>query len=371
MPYVSVTTDSIQYDFDSNEVSVFVRKTDDSHHYPPAADDTEQALVYKFQFLPSQEKNIYRLLSIDFQSSPIGSIEKWQSFLPQPAAEYTITPAHSSAPVEGSILPQDGNLTLKASWRGSYGTLADAANLYGLTLEELQALNPGITDDSLWSEDGTPYYKDLILQNNYSFQPAEVKTVTIAATWGEDDSEKARSYEVPAYLGDQAAAALAEAFEFLRSYSFGGYRPLEPVEGKENLYRSMQGARFTRYSDFNQYLDAVFAADFSGQYTAGIAYDDTFAMYLGGFGPGENDELLFAPNGERGIAPNYCGSAYSRPQLKADGSLFFWQLAMYAGADYTGWGGEEPVTVRDIFLTPVRLVPTQTGWRVAELSLAY
>ena len=235
-------------------------------------------------------------------------------------------------------------------------------------------MNPDLSDADLWSENGNSRDQSLIVQQDFTFEASEVKTVTITTPWVVSCFDRVNSFDVPSGLDDQAAIVLAEAFEFLPHCMVScGYYPSEPVPGKELLERPTEGARFTKYSDLKQYLEAVFTPDLVEYYSNGgehIGEIDHAKGYRGTFLQGENDELWFTP-ADRGGYIKHCGSAYTEPQLQADSSLTFWQVGLYAGDDFDGWGGEEPVVIREAELLPVKLVPSENGWRVAELSLAY
>ena len=59
---------------------------------------------------------------------------------------------------------------------------------------------------------------------------------------------------------------------------------------------------------------------------------------------------------------------HTSPIFNPDGSLTFWQLSLQADYDsFEGW--TKPVKVAQAEVTPVRLVPTENGWRVDKLEL--
>ena len=161
---------------------------------------------------------------------------------------------------------------------------------------------------------------------------------------------------------------MAEAYSFLAHMNICcGYGPSEPVGEKENLYRAVEGARFTNYTDFTSYLNAVFSPELAESYANSARYDEKMNIYAGGYMQGENDELWFT-GGERGINILYCGTTFTEPELQSDGSLTFWQLSLQADYDsFEGW--TQPVKVAQAEVTPVRLVPTENGWRVDKLEL--
>lgn len=168
-------------------------------------------------------------------------------------ADYTIEGPHAATSrLEDLVaLPEDG-VTLQVMWWGGNGTLADAAETYGMTLEELQRLNPDVSDADLMDESkGIYYYVTLLLKDGlYQLPETQTQTVTITVPWVQNRDDNVSNYEIPAALDEQAAAAMAEAYSFLAHMNICcGYGPSEPVGEKENLYRAVEGARFTNYTD--------------------------------------------------------------------------------------------------------------------------
>ena len=89
------------------------------------------------------------------------------------------------------------------------------------------------------------------------------------------------------------------------------------------------------------------------------------------FYQGEGDSICFLA-GDRGGNIAYCGTVYSEPALQPDGSLLFWPFSLYLVEDdenFVGWGPGNKYTPVEARATPVRLVPSDNGWRVAEYSL--
>ncbi len=120
---------------------------------------------------------------------------------------------------------------------------------------------------------------------------------------------------------------MAEAYSFLAHMNICcGYGPSEPVGEKESLYRAVEGARFTNYTDFTSYLNAVFTRNWQKATQTVPADDEKMNFYAGGYMQGENDDLWFT-DGERGTNVLYCGTTFTEPELQSDGSLTFWQLA--------------------------------------------
>ncbi len=299
------------------------------------------------------------------------SLEQWRTQMSGQVADYTIEGPHAATSrlEDLAVLPEDG-VTLQVMWWGGNGTLADAAETYGMTLEELQRLNPDVSDADLMDDSkGIYYYVTLLLKDGlYQLPETQTQTVTITVPWVQNRNDNVSSYEITAALDEQAAAAMAEAYSFLAHMNICcGYGPSEPVGEKENLYRAVEGARFTNYTDFTSYLNAVFSPELAESYANSARYDEKMNIYAGGYMQGENDELWFT-GGERGTNILYCGTTFTEPELQSDGSLTFWQLSLQADYDsFEGW--TQPVKVAQAEVTPVRLVPTENGWRVDKLEL--
>lgn len=83
---------------------------------------------------------------------------------------------------------------------------------------------------------------------------------------------------------------------------------------------------------------------------------------------GEGDRICFV-TGDSGSFIGYCGAVYTRPELQPDGSLLFWQIELtIESEDFAGWAEDKTYTPDTARAVPVRLVPTDAGWRVAEVS---
>ena len=110
------------------------------------------------------------------------SLEQWRTQMSGQVADYTIEGPHAATSrLENLVvLPEDG-VTLQVMWWGGNGTLADAAETYGMTLEELQRLNPDVSDADLMDESkGIYYYVTLLLKDGlYQLPETQTQTVTI------------------------------------------------------------------------------------------------------------------------------------------------------------------------------------------------
>ena len=278
-------------------------------------------------------------------------LDDWKALSVYPMPDYTFSAPHKPQPQEQVTWPEDGTVRLCASWNGS---LEEAAETFGIPEEELQAMNP----DCAW--DGR--YDDILLQaDSYTLPYNNVVTVTVARPqW---DSYRTK-FDVPASLDKQAQAALATAYAFqYRYYGMStGFYPSESVDDPQGYYtsRAADGAAFVKYSDLDSFLHTVYSDAFASEIAGGPD-----APYI----EGEDDSILFRM-GDRGSNILYCGTLFTEPELQPDGSLEFWQLSLQLDDEtFDGWGGEGPYIPTDAFAKPVRLIPTEGGWRVDALEL--
>ena len=141
-----------------------------------------------------------------------------------------------------------------------------------------------------------------------------------------------------------------------------GFYPSESVDDPRGYYtsRAADDAAFVRYSDLDSFLHTVYSDAFASEIAGGPD-----APYI----EGADDSILFRM-GDRGSNILYCGTLFTEPELQPDGSLEFWQLSLQLNDQtFEGWGGEGPYIPTDAFAKPVRLIPTEGGWRVDALEL--
>ena len=278
-------------------------------------------------------------------------LDDWKALSVYPMPDYTFSAPHKPQPQEQVTWPESGTVRLCASWNG---TLKEAAETFGIPEEELQAMNP----DCAW--DGR--YDDIRLQvKPYTLPYNNVVTVTV--TRPQWDSYRTK-FDVPASLDKQAQAALATAYAFqYRYYGMStGFYPSESVDDPRGYYtsRAADDAAFVRYSDLDSFLHTVYSDAFASEIAGGPD-----APYIAG----ADDSILFRM-GDRGSNILYCGTLFTEPELQPDGSLEFWQLSLQLNDQtFEGWGGEGPYIPTDAFAKPVRLIPTEGGWRVDALEL--
>ena len=112
-------------------------------------------------------------------------------------------------------------------------------------------------------------------------------------------------------------------------------------------------------------------AELAQTYASGAYFNEEWDFYLGGYREGDNDEL-WQTAGDRGTNIYYCGTLFTEPETQPDGSVTFWQLSLQLDEEtFAGWEGEGPYVPAFAEPSLVRLVPTENGWRVAQLSLPY
>lgn len=289
------------------------------------------------------------------------SLDDWLANMPENAPSFSYAPGDLDL-FEGVNWPETVRLELNY-WPG---TLEEAAEAYNIPWERFQAMNP---DPEISDYDGS--YYDLCLDDAYVLPQIEMQDVTIETPWVEyARTEAVNTYTVPAALDEQAAAAMAAAYDFLYEH-FGLHLGIDPSEyqEEEGYYISTEGALYTRYTDLERYLGNIFSAErCAGMLSGPLPTDDSWEF--GGYYQGPDDSIVFGV-GDRGSNIAHCGTVYTQPELQPDGSLLFWQLSLtIEKEDFQGWGLEDydytPDTAR---IGEVRLIPTETGWRVDELSL--
>ena len=286
------------------------------------------------------------------------SLEEWRAAMPANAPSFS----HESIDLtldEQVLWPEQVELLIWA-WEG---TLEEADAAFGLPAGSF----------SLWEDTYYPPPEGAIAirAEGYVLPKVPMERVTVDVPWLMYDFGRPNQYDLPADLDEQALCALAAAHYFL--YNFNGmHHGFDPCEFDQETYCSTatEGALYTRYSDLVQFFDCVFTPDnYAGMLGGPLAAGETPDSGL--FYQGEGDSICFLA-GDRGGNIAYCGTVYSEPALQPDGSLLFWQFSLYLDEDdenFVGWGPGNKYTPVEARATPVRLVPSDNGWRVAEYSL--
>lgn len=295
---------------------------------------------------------------------PQTTLEEWAAAMPR-TPEYDI--AEGPIKLQDYVAWPDQPVTLEIlSWNG---TLEEAAEAYHVPLETLLAMNPA-PEMSDHTSDGSTVYYNLKLQDEYIVPKPMVKYVTVSTPWVENSIERTDNYMVPATLSDQAAACMATAYDFQYEH-YGMHVGIEPSERDEEsgLYYTTEGALCTTYSELTQYMENVYAPECCDALLGGpeVKWEGNFTEKI--YYQGENDTICFV-GGDRGSNIAYCGKSFTEPELQPDGSIEFWQLSlMVESDDFVGWGEGITYTPDTASATLVRLEPTETGWRVAQLAL--
>ena len=294
---------------------------------------------------------------------PQTTLEEWAAAMPR-TPEYDI--AEGPIKLQDYVAWPDQPVTLEIlSWNG---TLEEAAEAYHVPLEALLALNPDAKGTEL--PDGSLIYYGLKLQDEYIVPKPMVKYVTVSTPWVENSIERTDNYMVPASLSDQAAACMATAYDFQYEH-YGLGSGIDPCvyDEETDLYYTTEGGLCSTYSELVQYVENVYAPEFYDKMLGGpeIKWNGNFLEKF--FYQGEDDTICFQVGG-RGTNITYCGKSFTEPELQPDGSIEFWQLSLEVGLDnFSGWGEGITYTPDMASASLVRLEPTETGWRVAELSL--
>ena len=284
------------------------------------------------------------------------SFDDWQDGAGCTMPDYTFSAPHKPQPDEQVAWPTGGvALCYNAQ------TLEEAAERFHTTVENLKALNPDCED--AYARDGM-YYHLKIQVEPYTLPTNNVVTITTGAPWVENCYDRTGTYDVPASLDKQAQAALATAYYFQYHWCgmHGGFWPYESVDGLPKWLRgyATDGALYTKFSEFSSFLHTVYSDAW---------VDDLLNEDPAIFAEGENDTILTG-DGDRGSNIAYCGHLFTEPELQPDGSLTFYQVVLTCESEgFAGWAGDDPVVPDTATLLPVRLVPTEGGWRVDALGL--
>lgn len=289
------------------------------------------------------------------------SLDAWLANMPENAPSFSYAPGKLNVD-EDVNWPETVRLKI---WYWP-GTLEEAAEAYNIPWETFQAMNP----DPEISDYSGGYY-NLCLDDAYVLPQIEMQDVTIETPWvAFTRTEAVNTYTVPAALDEQAAAAMAAAYDFMYEH-YGMHIGIDPGEyqEEEGYYISTEGALYTRYTDLEQYLENIFSADRCEKMLSGPLPADG-SWEPGTYYQGLDDAIVFCMS-DRGGNIAHCGTVYTQPELQPDGSILFWQLSLtIEKEDFRGWCVEGyDYTPDTASISEVRLIPTETGWRVDKLGL--
>lgn len=287
------------------------------------------------------------------------SLEEWRAAMPLNAPSFSLEDVEPT--LDENVLWPDQVELFIPYWEG---TLEEADAAFGLPAGSFT-----VWEDSYFHpSEGTI----AIRAGGYAPPKTPVQRVTVDVPWVESRFDRSAAYTVPAALDEQAACALAAAQYFLYHHH-GLHHGLDPSEYDEATwsYTSTAGAMYVRYSELEQFLGCVFTPAMGGGMLGGpLAADARPEPSL--FYQGEGDTIRFMMS-DAGSDISHCGTAYTEPALQPDGSLLFWQLSLHLDEEdenFVGWGEGRQYTPVEAYVTPVRLVLSDSGWRVAEYSLS-
>ncbi len=290
------------------------------------------------------------------------TLEEWIETFPVECPGYLFSPVESL--LDGDIAWPEEGVTLKlGSWKGSLQELADTL---GMPLEELEALNP----EPRTSSSGDTYYQLVIQEDSYLLPKIPMQKVSLDFPDLDARFKDVYSYPVPQALDEQGAAALATAYHFLLEHH-GPHWGIDPsIYNEEGGYStSTEGALCTTYTQLEEYLACIFTPEYYQTMLGGPLPEGDLKHGL--FYQGEDDTINFIM-GDAGSYITHCGTLFTQPETQPDGSILFWQLSLYLDeAEFSGYGQGITYTPVEAIASPVRMVPTQSGWRVAELSPSY
>ncbi|PWM59048.1 MAG: hypothetical protein DBX91_07515 [Subdoligranulum variabile] len=260
---------------------------------------------------------------------------------------------HTAALRDGSPIPQG---TLPLYYRGNWKdcTWAELAEETGFAAEDLRALNPQVREGEDGRLQGNVF--DLLLAEEYLIpQTAEAEvTVTVPSM---PEAYRECSYQVPASLPQEAAAALALAYYNLEAEGQGFVTEPSEVDGYN---RVTSGVRFTTFSRAEEYFSTFYAPDVLASLLEPVPWQsEKPAAY---YAQGEGDALLLQGYAFDHIIPQ-SGYTHTEPEQQADGSLRFAGVCIIMTDDM---GEPLPQDACRLYYAPTVLVETPDGWRVQQ-----
>ena len=260
---------------------------------------------------------------------------------------------HTAALRDGSPIPQG---TLPLYYRGNWKncTWAELAEETGFAAEDLRALNPQVQEGEDGRLQGDVF--DLLLAEEYPIpQTAEAEvTVTVPSM---PEAYRECSYQVPASLPQEAAAALALAYYNLEAEGQGFVTEPSEVDGYN---RVTSGVRFTTFSRAEEYFSTFYAPDVLASLLEPVPWQsEKPAAY---YAQGEGDTLLLQGYAFDHIIPR-SGYTHTEPEQQADGSLRFGGVCVIVTDDM---GEPLPQDACRLYCAPTVLVETPDGWRVQQ-----
>ena len=260
---------------------------------------------------------------------------------------------HTAALRDGSPIPQG---TLPLYYRGNWKdcTWAELAEETGFAAEDLRALNPQVREGEDGRLQGNVF--DLLLAEEYLIpQTAEAEvTVTVPSM---PEAYRECSYQVPASLPQEAAAALALAYYNLEAEGQGVVTEPSEVDGYN---RVTSGVRFTTFSRAEEYFSTFYAPDVLASLLEPVPWQsEKPAAY---YAQGEGDALLLQGYAFDHIIPQ-SGYTHTEPEQQADGSLRFAGVCIIMTDDM---GEPLPQDACRLYYAPTVLVETPDGWRVQQ-----
>lgn len=258
---------------------------------------------------------------------------------------------HTASLRDGTPIPQQTlPLYYKGNWHGR--TWAELAEETGFAETDLQALNPGITEDADGKLSGnTP---ELLLSDAYAIPQTEEALLTVTSS-SMPEAYRERSYQVPASLPRGAATSLALSYYNMETEGQGF--TCEPSEAKD-YRRVTDGVRFTTFSQAESYFSAIYTENALQTLLEPLPWNgDAPTAY---YAEGEDDELLIHGYPFDSIIPQ-SGYTHTEPVEQPDGSLKFAGICIVVTDDL---GDPLPEGAGRLYYAPTILVETEDDWRV-------
>lgn len=268
--------------------------------------------------------------------------------------QVTIEHGQAATLYDGSPMPQQ---TLPLYYRGARDgmTWEEIAQDTGFSADDLRILNPNVPEDADGCLQGP--IGEICLSEGWDIPQTEVCRVTVSMP-GMPEPYDSCTYQLPDALADDAARALALAYYQIETTGVGF--TVEALPDNLDYRKVTSGVRFDTFSGLKSWLEGVYTAD-------------AISVMLDGQGitpyykEGPADELWVQGYAFDSIIPQ-SGLTCTEPQEQPDGSVRFAAVCVCVTDDE---GDPLDEGQGRLYYTPVSLVLTDGGWRVAEAKAPF
>lgn len=268
--------------------------------------------------------------------------------------QVTIEHDQTATLYDGSPMPrQTLPLYYKGSWQGM--TWEEVATETGFPAEDLRILNPDVTEDPQGKLQGNGM--ELLLSEAWPIPEAKVCRVTVTMP-GMPEPYDSRTYQLPDALPDEAARVLALCYYEMETTGQGF--TTEAIPDNPDYVKVKSGVRFSAFSQLKAWLESVYTPEAVSTMLKG---QGTTPYYK----EGPENALWIQGYAFDHMIPQ-SGLTCTEPGEQPDGSLQFAAVCVCVTDDEGNPIDEEQGR---LYYTPVHLVPTADGWRVAEAKAPF